>query len=166
MPDRTLCAVTKNRGGDCGGPVPEDAPVDLCLLHLQEAYLYIRDIIEEWEPGEVNYDPRRHPEPSVVYYLRFGDRIKIGTSKDVWTRIGSLPYDRLLATEPGGYDLESERHRQFKAFRLARKREWFQDCPEIRKHVNALRRQYGDPVEKRYPPTATAPILEDAPWER
>jgi hypothetical protein len=165
MPDRTLCAVTKINGKDCGGPVPEDAPVDLCLLHLQEAYLYIRDIIEKFEPGEVNYNPALHPQPSVVYYVRFGDRIKIGTSSDVWTRITSIPCDRLLATEPGDYALERERHEQFKAFRLNRNSEWFRDCPEIRAHINALRREYGDPVEKRYPPSARVPILEDAPWE-
>lgn len=166
MTERTLCAIPKPSGKDCDGPVPPDSPVPACLTHLKQAYLYIRDIIEEWEPGEVNYNPALHPEPAVVYYLRFGDRIKIGTSSDVWTRIASIPHDRLLATEPGGYTLERERHQQFREFRLARNREWFRDCPEIRKHVNALREQYGDPVGNRYPPTAVVPVLEDAPWER
>jgi T5orf172 domain-containing protein len=176
MTERTLCAFTKPSGKDCDGPVPADAPVAACLKHLTTAYLYVRDLIAERDGEIVQYgdtrfdlDPRKRPDTRVVYYLRFGDRIKIGTTKDVWERIGSIPHDRLLATEPGSYDLEDERHAQFKAFRLDVNREWFRDCPEIRHHVNELRRQYGDPVARRYERNAVlAPTLEidNPPWER
>jgi hypothetical protein len=157
MAERTLCAVITPEGADCDGPVPSDSPLNVCIVHLQQAYLYIRDILADQRGEGVTVDgrhmdtnPVRHPSASVVYYLRFRDMIKIGTTRDLWQRIGSIPHDRLLAIEPGGYELEAVRHEEFKAFRAARNREWFTDCSEICRHVNALRRTYGDPVEKRY----------------
>ena len=166
MNEPTLCVVYRVNENECSGPVPPGAPVPLCVKHLQKAYLYVKDLVDAHEPEVSGDPPGRQLAPTVVYYIRFGDRIKIGTSGDVWTRVRQLPCDRLLAIEPGGFDVEHERHVQFKAFRLNANSEWFRDCPEIRKHVNALRRQYGDPVENRYPPSATAPFLENAPWER
>lgn len=53
----------------------------------------------------------------VVYYIRFGDRIKIGTTANLHRRLQDLPYDELLATEPGGRELERVRHEQFRACR-------------------------------------------------
>lgn len=152
-----LCAVTNSDGGDCDGPVPPDAPVNVCLPHLQEAFLYIRDKLADRDGEGVTVDgrhmdtnPLNHPSASVVYYLRWGDLIKIGTTRNLWQRVGSIPHDRLLAIEPGSYELESVRHDEFRQFRAYRNREWFKDCNEIRRHVNALRRTYGDPLEKRY----------------
>ena len=99
-------------------PCPPDAPVPLCVKHLQKAYLYVKDLIDAHEPQAPAGRPGRQLAPTVVYYIRFGDRIKIGTSADIWTRVKQVPCDRLLATEPGGFDVERERHVQFKKFRL------------------------------------------------
>lgn len=51
----------------------------------------------------------------VVYYIRLGDHIKIGTTRDLQRRMHQLCVDAtaLLATEPGGIDVERERHAQF-----------------------------------------------------
>lgn len=74
------------------------------------------------------------PEPvkplQVVYYLERIDRpmqIKIGTTKDLRTRIRELGARgrtvTLLATEPGGVVIERRRHEQFADLRLDG--EWF-----------------------------------------
>lgn len=84
--------------------------------------------------------PRVQPaarEP-VVYYLRFGDRVKIGTTIDLTRRMQSIPYDELLATEPGSYDVEKQRHRQFHAARIYANREWFTLTDDLLAHIQGL----------------------------
>jgi len=74
---------------------------------------------------------------SVVYYLRFADRIKIGTSTRYLARMRELPKDELLVTEPGGDDLERARHRQFAALRI--RGEWFRAEAPLLAHIVRLR---------------------------
>jgi hypothetical protein len=74
---------------------------------------------------------------SVVYYVRFADRIKIGTTICLTSRLDDLPYDEMLATEPGGAEVEHERHIQFAEHWITG--EWFRVAPEIMEHVEKLR---------------------------
>lgn len=84
----------------------------------------------------VGADPTPVPRPrprqmgSVVYYIRFGERIKIGTTFDLEQRLAALPHDEVLLTEPGGVELEKQRHRQFNAHLIAG-REWFEAHPDL-----------------------------------
>lgn len=89
-------------------------------------------------PAEPMPDPRRH-EPA-VYYMQTGNPVKIGTSSNVLSRIEALRPERLLALEPGGYDLEAERHRQFAASRSHG--EWFRLTDELASHVEAVRQRF------------------------
>lgn len=73
----------------------------------------------------------------VVYYLRFGDRVKIGYTKNVAKRRTQIPNDELLATEPGGRVVETMRHRQFAEHRLIG--EWFAMGPNLMEHIEQLR---------------------------
>jgi hypothetical protein len=75
----------------------------------------------------------RYPVCPLVYYLKVGNRIKIGFSAHLDRRLQSLPVEEVLGWEPGDRSLEAHRHRQFREHRTAR--EWFKDCPEIRAHV-------------------------------
>lgn len=72
----------------------------------------------------------------VVYYIRFGDRVKIGTTVNLPQRLTSIPYDEVMATEPGGPRVERQRHKQFARCRLTG--EWFGLSPELRRHIGAL----------------------------
>jgi ribosomal protein S27AE len=74
--------------------------------------------------------PATVPPTSVVYYIRFGDRIKIGTTTDLPKRLIALPHDEVLLTEPGSYELEQQRHRQFNRHLIAG-REWFEAHPDL-----------------------------------
>jgi hypothetical protein len=75
---------------------------------------------------------------AVVYYVHKGDRIKIGTTtigEKRWKTHGGA----LLATEPGGFELERQRHERFAASRIGTA-EWFQATPELLAWIATLQR--------------------------
>jgi hypothetical protein len=84
--------------------------------------------------------PKPPPRPvspkAVVYYIRFGDRVKIGTTNRLTQRLYAIPHDEVLATEPGSYALERERHTQFREDRVIG--EWFQMSPRLMEHIKGL----------------------------
>lgn len=81
----------------------------------------------------------------VVYYLRWGDRIKIGTSRNLPGRMQQIWHDELLAVEPGSYDLERKRHGEFAEHRIPNYREWFRAAPNLMFFINNLRATHGEP---------------------
>lgn len=81
---------------------------------------------------------------SLVYYIRIGEYIKIGTSIRPKARIASYGVGELLAVEPGDRKIEEERLRQFAHLRAAR-REYFKPAEELMKHIKAVREEHGDP---------------------
>jgi hypothetical protein len=95
--------------------------------------------------------PPRAPAPAdllrrhVVYYMRFGDLIKIGTTNDLRRRTLNLKPDTVLAAEPGSYELELQRHRQFARHRaqVGVGRELFFPAPELREHIRQVQDEYG-----------------------
>lgn len=78
---------------------------------------------------------------SVVYYMRIGDRVKIGTTTNLHKRMASIGPEELLATEPGWYDLEEQRHLQFAHYRTSG--EWFRYEGAVKDHVKELRKKLG-----------------------
>jgi MerR family regulatory protein len=89
---------------------------------------------------------------SIVYYIRRGDLIKIGTTADPVTRPGRLMPDKILAFEPGDADQETLRHRQFDHLRCHG--EYFRSAPELSDHIRQLRHLHGKP-DPSWPTTAT-----------
>jgi hypothetical protein len=81
------------------------------------------------------------PRVEVVYYLRYRDRIKIGTTRNPRQRLAAIWHDELLAFERGGRSVEQARHRRFAHLREGG--EWFTAAPELLAHVDGLRT--GDP---------------------
>lgn len=79
--------------------------------------------------------PRKPAEPT-VYYFRVGNRIKIGYTQNLASRIRDLAPEEVLGWEPGDRSTETLRHTQFRAYRMAR--EWFEDCKAIRDHIATL----------------------------
>lgn len=100
----------------------------------------------EWRVGEI---PDRDASEAVVrvdvvYYLRFRDRIKIGTSGNPRQRLAGLRYDELLAFERGDRALEQRRHAQFASHRLSRT-EWFEVHDALAEHIRILSAGVDDP---------------------
>ena len=79
---------------------------------------------------------------SVVYYVRLGDHIKIGTTTNLRARMSALYIDHnpdaLLATEPGDRNVERERHNDFREDRAFSNRELFNPSPRLMAHIQRL----------------------------
>lgn len=76
-------------------------------------------------------------QQSVVYYLSFRDLIKIGTTSNLQQRWVGMGYgESLLGFELGDRKRETARHRQFQMYHSHR--EWFDNCPQIRAHINKV----------------------------
>jgi hypothetical protein len=129
---------------DCGRSQSE-LFTDLCDHHGMSAYRqaksFLATVDEVWhEPREAK--PWVPPElPSIVYYIRFGAFVKIGTTTNLKQRVASLKVAQsdyeVLATEPGGKDLERERHKQFSGCRQPRS-ELFAPIPALQDHIRSL----------------------------
>src|SRR5690606_15106974 len=111
--------------------------------------------ITRQHPNELEIAPRDDPESvlasrvaaitakqskgsPLVYFIRLGPYVKIGTSVDVMARIGALSLSpgNLLAVIPGSYDVERQTHQRFA--RLRAFREWFYLRDELRDYVMDL----------------------------
>lgn len=157
----------------CRSSAEPGAPVQLCTAHLALAAEWIAgssgvdDLLPspcpacgsrlgvrypsgwlcavcEWRYGEVPSDDLDPARVDVVYYIRFDDRIKIGTSANPRQRLGRLWHDEVLAFERGDRAVEQARHAQFAAARQGRS-EWFDQDPALLAHVAELAAGHPDP---------------------
>lgn len=91
--------------------------------------------------------PKREKIGPVVYYIKYGELIKIGSAKDLEARLATYnPGGELLATEPGDRDLEQKRHEQLAIHRIYGK-EWYAATPTVLHHIDLLTRKHGEPPE-------------------
>lgn len=157
----------------CTAPTPEGAPLSLCLHHLLEAHDWVAgeygvtDLLPspcafcgsrlgvrypsgwmcavcEWRAGEIPPEDATASRVDVVYYLRYRDRIKIGTTANPAQRFAALPHDEVLAFERGDRTREQQRHAQFAALRIPGT-EWFETDIGLLRHVAGLRSAARDP---------------------
>ncbi|MFI8300003.1 hypothetical protein ACIGCZ_29165 [Streptomyces nigra] len=94
-------------------------------------------------PQEATYGLRHE----VVYYMRFGHCIKIGTTGTLAVRARELKPDEILAAEPGSYDLERERHRQFG--RYFSEGEMYFPGPLLMAHIRKVQARYRRLIPKQ-----------------
>ncbi|WP_043674642.1 GIY-YIG nuclease family protein [Clavibacter michiganensis] len=163
------------RAEGCAARAERGAPVPLCAAHLVVAAAWaerahgVEDVLPspcpacgsrlgvrypsgwlcavcEWRHGDHPDGELAPPRVDVVYYIRFGDRMKIGTSANPRQRLGALRHDELLAFERGGRAVERARHARFARQRYDRT-EWFALDAELRAHVAALAAGQPDPWE-------------------
>ena len=150
----------------CAGPVPAGAPVALCERHLAaaadwaESEYGVTDLLPaacrlcgsavgrrfpsgwicavcEWRHGDIVDGELPPPRVDVVYYLRYGDRVKIGTTANPRQRFAAIWHDDLLALEQGDRRLEHRRHAQFAAERFGTT-EWFRLSEGLLDHIASV----------------------------
>jgi hypothetical protein len=167
---KTRCLVDDD---GCRGPIPSDAPIALCEGHLAVAGEWadreygVTDLMPapcrfcgsplgvryrsgwscavcEWRHGDVPDDELPPPRVDVVYYLRFGDRVKIGTTSNPHQRFAAIWHDELLAFERGNRMLEHRRHVEFDADRYPGT-EWFRLSDTMRAHIDNVAAGVDDP---------------------
>lgn len=147
MEHNIRCELTDETGADCMAASLAGAPVAICLRHAAEVYQFVCDtkVTRMKRPAKSGPSTAAVPERlACVYYIRFGERVKIGTTTDLISRMRTIPHDEILAIEPGGHALEHMRHLEFAAWRD--KGEWFDPAPEIRAHVESIRLAHGSPL--------------------
>lgn len=80
--------------------------------------------------------------PGSIYYLRVGDRVKIGFTADLYQRMMQYPPNsELLATHPGTPAMEKRIHQDFTRH-LADGREWFHPNTELSEHIAGVQSMY------------------------
>ncbi len=89
--------------------------------------------------GRCDYPGIAKVAGNVVYYMRIGNRVKIGTSGNLVGRLEAINPEQLMAVERGDYRVEGERHRQFARLRVHG--EWFRLEGELVDHIEAVRAQ-------------------------
>ncbi|MCU1439261.1 MAG: ATPase [Rhodoglobus sp.] len=151
---------------DCREAADPGAPLPLCTRHLLAAHDWVvRDVgvtdtlpspcvacgsrvgvkypsgwicaTCEWKVGELPDSSAIVPFVEVVYYIRWRDRIKIGTTANPRMRLAALPHDEVLAFERGGRWLEQRRHLQFAEHRMPGS-EWFHVHDALIEHVASV----------------------------
>lgn len=125
----------------------EMAPVPLCDGHLATAARdYQERILKPLLYGDTPEAVDQTKSTPAVYYIRFGDLVKIGTTTNLKSRLRAFCAfeDQLLAVEPGGYEQERKRHRQFADLRVPRT-ELFRTDARLTAHIGSARDAFGDP---------------------
>ena len=157
----------------CGNVVEAGAPVRLCAEHIALAVEWsgasggVEDVLPvpcaacgaragvrypsgwlcavcEWRLGDVPDGELAPPRVEVVYYIRFDERIKIGTSAAPRQRLARLWHRELLGFERGGRQLERARHERFAALRYPGT-EWFAVDDDLLEHVRTVTAGQPDP---------------------
>ncbi|MFJ6348653.1 GIY-YIG nuclease family protein [Streptomyces sp. NPDC092046] len=104
---------------------------------------------------EATRNPARIPR-SIVYYIRRGPLVKIGTTTRAMVRFRELLPDEILAWEPGGREEEAQRHQQFRDLQVRRGAEYFRRDERLDYHIADLRETHGEP-HPRWPTLSGLP---------
>lgn len=118
---------------------------------------------EQYQFEQARLEKKRHAREvaerkkltSVVYYIEFGTRIKIGTTINIGNRMDALPWDRILLIEPGSYTLERQRHEQFADQHLTL--EWFKSEGPLLDHIESRREELKEFNAARFPEQGAFP---------
>lgn len=158
----TACTAQRRDGAFCDRSTLPDAPFPICVVHAAQLYGFLHGTVHDRFQhldvdigavqaqlylNGVNFADRMDdtPDNHIVYYVRVGELIKVGTTTSLRNRLQAYPpgMTTLLATEPGGVEVERARLDQFRHLRHSG-REWFTPGPSLIEHMNSLRQTAHD----------------------
>lgn len=115
-------------------------PIGLCPACRAQLILpiatYYEARLDEAMTQAVQARKTLRSERSVVYFIRFGDRFKIGTTINLDRRMMEIQHDEVLLVIPGSHDIERVQHQRFTAHQV--RGEWFEWNPETEAMVRKL----------------------------
>ena len=118
---------------------------DTCARDVAYQYLAETRTAEAATPPEPVPARTALDEAGHVYFVQLGNRIKIGFSRDLPTRMRAVPHEAILGTVPGTMRDEARCHAAFGHLRTSG--EWFEAAPELISAVNDMRATHGlDPI--------------------
>jgi hypothetical protein len=135
-PALTFIAIELQRKRHAKGELTED--------DVREAVTLGRTSFDEFRQQLADRRSDRIPD-SIVYYIRRGPLVKIGTTTNPRGRFRDLLPDEILAWEPGGRTEEAARHAQFKALRVSNRGEYFRRDATLDQHIRELADRHGAP---------------------
>jgi hypothetical protein len=122
----------------CDAPRWFEAPFALCERHYIEVArhyeLKFRNNPDRWKNLAL-FATNQPPRPHRVYFIQFGDRVKIGYTANLRRRMVSLPKDRILKVIEGNRHTEGLWHEKWKHLRVTG--EWFTLTPELQAAIDA-----------------------------
>ena len=136
-------------------PVCRPCGIKIAVVHIHDAeqYAAVKAVQRARDEAHQKRRDEAYAEQSVVYYVRLGSgRIKIGYTTNLRARLIQLRLHEhdVLATEPGGRQVEAARHNQFRSERMGRRHEDFDDTPRLATHIADIRAQHGPPTLTGY----------------
>lgn len=150
MNDDSACQA-KDRDGQCGNTPALKTPVRLCALHaLQVARAALPQILDA---AAIHFGPagpfsdrldvssllNAGGHEPIVYFIRHGERIKIGTTRNLRGRISALSLrteDALMALK-GDEAFEGALHRHFTHLRIS-DTEWFTAGSDLLQYIATM----------------------------
>lgn len=69
----------------------------------------------------------------LVYFVRLGNRVKIGFTTNLAARMAAIPHEEILGVMPGSLRDEKRCHAAFAHLRTTG--EWFEDAPDLRAFI-------------------------------
>ncbi|MEU2851768.1 GIY-YIG nuclease family protein [Streptomyces syringium] len=99
-------------------------------------YDLAEDQLKDEAPPGIRWEIPTRKHPSLVYFIRNGNRVKIGTTTDLRRRIRTLALrsEHVVLIERGGRELEREFHERFAKYRDG-KTEWFRDVGTLNAYI-------------------------------
>lgn len=159
MSETNARCAAKREGIACREPITSMVPVPLCTDHRMEIAAAIlpqlmtaamatrsyTSTIACAEKAEPNFKERHSPQ---VYFLRNGNRVKIGTTTNLGARISGLSQlrENVVLVLHGGPELETALHRYFADYRKGNS-EWFEYTNELHSFI-LLKHTDSEPEEE------------------
>lgn len=85
-----------------------EAPVQLCQHHLEVAWAFVAiksdpqaARLSQPQPEQLELPAPPPSQDGWVYFIRFRDRVKIGWTGNLKTRMSNVPHSEILHTQPG-----------------------------------------------------------------
>ena len=142
----------------CRQPGDEASSIGLCEHHMTITLLDWSENIQRRETKRAQRVPLNRVD-ELVYYIRMGERIKIGRSTNLQKRMATFyaQPDQLLAVEPcvmhNGVSRERQRHEEFSYCRVG-STELFLLTEELQSHIEDVVAIFGDPANFILAPAA------------
>lgn len=112
-----------------------------------EAIADLRDGIDQRHKREEAEEQARFMarEDGDIYFVRLGELVKVGWTRDLWSRLKSYGASaELLVSYPGTRQDETNLHRQLTPAR-AKGREWYEDGQVVALYIQEALSKYGPP---------------------
>lgn len=127
----------------------------MCMKHYANNSEFIEAIADVNERLAARLEGEREQEKrefaarqdGEIYFVRLGELVKVGWTRDLWSRLKSYGASaQLLVSYPATRDDETTLHRQLRPA-LAKGREWYHDGDVINHFIAEALEKYGPPVQ-------------------